>query len=145
MNQIALLLVIPLLAGCAYTVGPVNGSIARDKSVQINPFLNQTLEPRLTETVTAQLRKQFQQDGTYRLVTHGPADIIISGTITNYSRHEMNYARTDTLTVKDYRLSLTAQVTAMDPVARKVIVEKPVTGYTLIRVGSDLTSSERQA
>src|SRR5262249_22921442 len=117
----------------------------KDKSVQINPFVNQTLEPRLTEAVTAQLRKQFQQDGTYRLATHGPADVIISGTITNYTRHEMSFARNDTLTVKDYRLSMTAQVTAVDTTSHKVLVEKTVTGYTLIRVGSDLTSSERQA
>ena len=134
-----------LLTGCAYTVGPVNGVVAKDKSIQINPFLNQTPEPHLTDAVTAQLRKNLQQDGTYRLATHGDGDIVVSGSITNYFRHELTFARTDTLTVRDYRLSLTAQVTALDRNSGKVLFNRPVSGYTVIRMGADLTSTERQA
>jgi hypothetical protein len=134
-----------LIAGCAYTVGPVNGVIARDKSVQINPFANQTVEPHLTDAVTSQLRKQLQQDGTYRLATHGDGDIIISGSITNYQRNELTFARSDTLTARDYRLMITAQVTARDRGSGKVLFDAPVSGYTMIRVGADITSTERQA
>jgi hypothetical protein len=57
----------------------------------------------------------------------------------------MSFAPNDTLTVTDYRLSIQAQVTARDQTSGKVLLDKPVTGFTLIRVGSDLTSSERQA
>src|SRR4029077_3476862 len=134
-----------LLSGCAYTVGPVNGVIAREKSVQVNPFVNQTVEPHLTDAVTSQLRKRLQQDGTYRLATHGDGDIIVSGSITNYQRHELTFARSDTLTARDYRLMLTAQVTARERSSGKVIFDAPVSGFTLIRVGSDLVSTERQA
>ncbi|SRR6266704_1176314 len=139
------LLTLLALTGCAYTVGPVSGVVAKDKSIQINPFVNQTLEPRLTDAVTSQLRKRLQQDGTYRLATHGDGDIIVSGAITNFMRHELTFARTDTLTARDYRLSLTAQVTALDRSSGKVILDAPVSGYTMIRVGDDLTSTERQA
>src|SRR5689334_21050530 len=56
------------LTGCAgYHVGPVNGLGAREKSVQINPFVNKTLEPRLTDAVTHELRREVQRDGTYEL------------------------------------------------------------------------------
>src|SRR5438874_6740416 len=84
-----------LLCGCAYTVGPVNGVIAKERSVQIVPFANQTLEPHLTDEVTFQLRKILQQDGTYRLATHGDGDVIVSGTILGYERRELNFAATD--------------------------------------------------
>jgi hypothetical protein len=132
--------------GCAgYQLGPSNGVAAREKSIQIHPFANQTFEPRLTDAVTSQIRKEVQRDGTYQLATHAEGDIVLSGVITNYYRHAMSFQRTDTLTVRDYRLSLTAQVTARDRSSGKVILNQPVTGYTLIRVGSDLTSSERQA
>jgi len=47
--------------------------------------------------------------------------------------------------VSDYRLGLTARVTARDRSTGKLILDRPVTGYTLIRVGNDLASSERQA
>src|SRR5437899_4621330 len=39
-----------LVAGCAgYHLGSTNGVPAGERSVQVNPFLNQTLEPRLSD------------------------------------------------------------------------------------------------
>jgi hypothetical protein len=134
------------LSGCAgYRLGPSNGLAAGEKSVQVNPFANQTMEPRLGDAVTTELRRNLQHDGTYRLATRGGADIVVSGTITRYDRHELSLVPNDVQTVSDYRINVTAQVTARDTSTEKVIFEKPVTGYTLIQVGSDLTSSERQA
>ena len=133
-------------SGCAgYKLGPVNGLAAREKSVQINPFANQTLEPRLGDAVTAQLRKQLQRDGTYQLASHNDGDIVVSGSINRYLRQEVSFSSSDILTVRDYRLELRAQVTAHDRSTGKVIFDQPVTGQTLIRVTTDLTSTERQA
>ena len=42
-------------------------------------------------------------------------------------------------------MSLTARVTAREKSTGKVLLDQPVTGYTLIRVGADLPSAERQA
>jgi hypothetical protein len=92
-----------------------------------------------------QVRKQLQRDGTYRLATHDDGDILVTGAVTHYRRQEVSFIPTDVLTVRDYRLSLTAQVTARERSTGKVLFEQPVTGSTLIRVGADLTSSERQA
>jgi hypothetical protein len=134
------------LTGCAgYRLGPTNGMAAREKSVQISPFANRTLEPRLTDAVTSQLRKQMQRDATYRLATNGDGDIAVTGVITAYERIEVSFAPNDTLTVRDYRLALTAHVTARERSSGHLILDQPVTGYTLIRVGSDLTSTERQS
>src|ERR1043166_2788526 len=134
------------LTGCAgYRLGPTNGMAAREKSVQISPFANRTLEPRLTDAVTSQLRKQMQRDATYRLATNGDGDIAVTGVITAYERIEVSFAPNDTLTVRDYRLALTSHVTARERSSGHLILDQPVTGYTLIRVGSDLTSTERQS
>ncbi len=134
------------VSGCAsYRLGPVNGLAAREKSVQVNPFVNQTLEPRLGDAVTVQLRKQLQRDGTYQLATHDDGDIVVSGAITRYDRQETSFASTDILTVRDYRILLTAQVTARERSSGKVILDQPVVGTTLIRVTTDLVSTERQA
>jgi hypothetical protein len=135
-----------LLQGCAaYHLGPVNGEVAGEKSVQVAPFVNQTLEPRLTDAVTMQLRKQLQRDGTYRLATHDDGDILVSGVITRYTRHELSFSRADTLTARDYRISLTAEVTAKERGTGRVLWSKPVVAYTLLRIGNDLVSAERQA
>ena len=143
-------LVVSLVAlggsGCAgYKLGPVNGLAAREKSVQVSPFDNQTLEPRLTDAVTSQLRKQLQRDGTYQLASHNDGDIVVSGSVTRYVRQEVSFSSSDILTVRDYRLELSAQVTARDRSTGKVILDQVVTGTTLIRVTTDLTSTERQA
>ena len=53
-----------------------------EKSIQIIPFANQTMEPRLGDAVTIQVRKQLQRDGTYRLATHEDGDILVSGAVT---------------------------------------------------------------
>jgi hypothetical protein len=133
-------------SGCAgYKLGPVNGLAAREKSVQVNPFDNRTLEPRLNDAVTAQLRKELQRDGSYQLASHNDGDIVVSGSVTRYLRQEVSFSSGDILTVRDYRLELSAQVTARDRNTGKVILDQVVTSTTLIRVTTDLTSTERQA
>ena len=68
--------------GCAgYKLGPTNGLEAGARTIQINPPVNQTLEPRLAVELNQQLRKQLQRDGTYRLETRGEGDVIVSTTI----------------------------------------------------------------
>ena len=134
------------LSGCAgYQLGPTNGVAARGKSVQVMPFSNQTMEPRLGEAVTAQLRKELQRDGTYELASHDDGDIVVSGVVLNYVRIPLSFQPSDALTVTDYSLKMTAQVTARERGSGKVLFSQPVTGSTLVIVGSDLTSAERQA
>jgi len=133
-------------SGCAgYKLGPVNGLAAGEKSVQINPFANKTLEPRLGDAVTVQLRKELQRDATYHLASHNDGDIVVSGTINHYVRYQVSAAATDVLTAVDYRLEMRAQVTARDRSSGKLILDQPVTGTVIIRVTEDLTSAERQA
>jgi hypothetical protein len=135
-----------LLNGCAgYNLGPSNGTAARGKSIQVNPFANQTLEPRLSDALTSQLRKQLQQDGTFKLSTSDGSDIVVTGVITSYQRQELSFLPSDNLTVQDYRVSMTAKVTARDRISGKVLLDQPITGFTIIRVGNDLASTERQA
>jgi hypothetical protein len=133
------------LIGCAgYTLGPSNGMSAGAKSVQINPFANKTLEPRLSEAVTYALRKNLQLDGTFRLDTHGDGDIIVTGVVTHYTRHPLSFQPKDVVSVRDYRLTMTVQITARERTSGKVILDREVTGVTTIQQGNDMTSEERQ-
>ena len=144
-NPFFLLPVILLLAGCAgYQLGPTNGVAAGDKTIQITPFLNHTLEPRLGDAVTTALRQRIQRDGTYRVATHGGADLIVTGEVTRYDRHVLNLQAHDVLTVQDYRVNVTARITVHD-LSTGSTTNWTSTGYTLVRVGQDLTSAERQA
>jgi hypothetical protein len=134
------------LTGCAgYHLGPTNGEVAGAHSVQIDPFLNKTLEPRVSEYVISTLRKNLQQDGTYRIDTHDDGDIVVSGVIVGFQRNELSVQPTDVITPVDYEIIITAQVKAMDRRTGKLLFDHLVKGRTSLRVGNDLTSAERQA
>jgi hypothetical protein len=134
-----------LLGGCAgYHLGPVNGEIAGQRSVEVLPFNNQTLQPRLGDAVTQALREQLQTDGTYRLA-NSAGDVVISGVITSYSRTGLSFLSSDVLTANNYRVSIVAHIVARDHDTGKVLLDKDVDAYTLVHVGSDLTDAERQA
>lgn len=141
-------ILLPLLvvAGCAgYRLGPTNGLVAGEKSVQIKPFVNQTFEPRLSEPITSEIRKRVQQDGTYRLATHDDGDLVVSGTIVDYKRGGLSFEPNDVITVRDYNLTVSARIVAIDRVTGKTNLNQTVHGRTVIRVGNDLASAERQA
>jgi hypothetical protein len=70
---------------------------------------------------------------------------VVTGRLTKYERRVVSLVSTDVATARDYDVSLTAMVTARERSSGKVIFDKPVTSYTLVRVGPDLPSRERQA
>jgi lipopolysaccharide assembly LptE-like protein len=135
-----------LLAGCAgYRLGPVNGEIAGEKSIEILAFNNQTLQPRLGDAVTQALRERLQTDGTYHLATRGDGDIVVTGVITRYNRQGLGYLNNDVTTTENYRVDVAAHVVARDRATGRMLLDKNVTGYTLVHVGADLADAERQA
>lgn len=134
-----------LLAGCAgYHLGPTNGTHSGQRSVQVNSFLNQTIEPRLSDAVTSSLRKNLQREGTYKLNTQNDGDIILTGTILNYDRVQLSSQSTDVLTPRQYRIVLAAQVVARERLSGKVVLNRRVAGQSTTFVGNDLPSAERQ-
>lgn len=145
-SPLVCLLLALTLNGCAYHLGPTNGTTAGAKTVQIHPFTNQTLEPRISNDLTAALRKELMQDGTYRVATGGNGgDIVVSGVITEYRRNGMTYKPQDVITVRDFRIIMTVHVTAREQVTGNLLFDQTVTGSTLVRAGNDLPSDERQA
>jgi hypothetical protein len=139
-------LAIALLAGCAgYRLGPVNGAVAGEKSIEILPFNNQTLQPRLNDTVTEAVRERVQTDGTYRLATDGAGDLVMSGTLLQYSHAAMGYLNRSFVTPQNYRVGVVVRVTVRERASGKVLFSRDVKGHTLVNVGLDFASSERQA
>jgi hypothetical protein len=134
-----------LSGGCAgYHLGPVNGETAGDKSVEVVPFNNQTLQPRLGDAVTQALREQLQTDGTYHLA-RGAGDIVISGVIIGYNREGLSYLSSDIYTANNYQVGIVAHVVARERATGKVLLSKDMNGYTLVHVTSDLADAERQS
>lgn len=134
-----------LLSGCAsYRLGPSNGQVAGGRTIQITPFANRTLEPRLGDALTSALRKELQREGTFQLVTSEAGDLVVSGEITKFERGEVSFLPVDVVTARDYKVSFTAHVVARDRLSGKNVLDRDLTGSALMRVGNDLPSVERQ-
>jgi hypothetical protein len=135
-----------LAGGCAgYKLGPTNGIVSGSRTVKFKPFVNRTQDPRVTEYLSTSLRKQLQQDGTFRLETSGSPDILVSGEITKLERNGLSYLAGDILTPQEYTLTMQARVMAIDVSTGKTYINRLVSGSTYIRIGNDETSDERQA
>ena len=108
------------LCGCAgYRLGPVHPELTSGKTIQVNFFENRTLEPRLAEAVNRALRRNLQQDGSYKLNTRGDGDVIVNGAVLRYERQGVSFQPNDILTVRDYQVKLTVKVTATERAAAK--------------------------
>ena len=135
-----------VLAGCAgYHLGSVNGMPAGARTIEVQPFNNQTLEPRLGDTITQSLRERLQTDATYRLATHSNGDIVVTGVIRQYLRQGLGYLNTDASTPDNYRVDVGVHVIARERATGKIVLEKDVRGHTFVHIGPDLASAERQA
>ena len=143
---LAVSMAVLFLTGCAgYHLGPVNGAVAGEKSIEVVPFNNHTLQPRLGDAVTQALRERLQTEGTYRLATRGPGDVVVTGVITRYNREGVSFLSSDVVTPQDYRVNITAHITARERGTGKVLLNKDVNGSALVHVGGDLADTERQS
>jgi hypothetical protein len=135
-----------VLAGCAsYHLGPANGASAGQHSVEVLPFNNQTLQPRLGDAITQALRERLQTDGTYHLATHEPGDVVVTGVVKQYNRQGLGYLNTDVVTPENFQVTIMVHVIARERATGKLILDKDVKGHVLVNIGPDLASSERQA
>jgi hypothetical protein len=132
-------------SGCAYRLGPSSGVEPGSRSIAIQPFENNTLEPRVTESIATALRAQIQQEGTFLLATQGDGDVVVSGVVQNLTRDERSFQSRDTRTLRDYLFEMTAHVTAIERRSGRKILDREVRGHTMLRVVNDLPSAERQA
>jgi len=57
----------------------------------------------------------------------------------------VSFLNTDVTTVENYRIEVTAHITARESATGKLLVDKIVKGYTLTQTGTDLAEEERQS
>jgi hypothetical protein len=146
MRRLLFFMSVALLAGCAgYKLGPTNGLPAGSRSVEVKSFVNKTREPRITEYLAASMRKQFQQEGSFRLETSGRGDILVTGAIIHFDRGGLSYQNNDVLTPQEYILTLVAHVVVINLDTGKTNLNRDVFGRTYILIGNDQSSAERQA
>jgi hypothetical protein len=140
------LLLVFLLGGCAgYQLGPATpGYLRQVHSIAVPTFTNTTLVPRIEVLVTSTVIKQFQQDGTFKIVNADVADATLKGEIVGVNRSPARSVRGNVLATTEFNLNVTVKYTLTGRDG-KVLGGSAVAGSTSFFVGSDVSTDERQA
>jgi hypothetical protein len=135
------------LAGCmGYQIGPVKPHYLSDvQSISVPTFKNSTLQPRIEVLVTGTVIKQFQQDGTFRIVGDGEADATLKGEITAITRRPTRSVRGNVLATTEFGLTMTVRYQLVDRSGKPLAPAASAVGTTSFFVGRDVNTDERQA
>jgi hypothetical protein len=135
------------LNGCAgYHLGPATPSYLRNvHTIAVPTFGNSTLVPRIEALVTGTVIKQFQQDGTFRIVNPDAADAILKAEIVGVGRAPARSVRGNVLSTTEFQLTMTVKYTLVGRDEKVIGNPGAVSGSTSFFVGLDVNTDERQA
>jgi hypothetical protein len=136
-----------LLSGCAgYHLGPATPAYLRQiHSIAVPTFRNVTLVPRIEVLVTGTVIKQFQQDGTFRIVSEENADATLKGEIIVVGRSPARSVRGNVLATTEFNLALRVRYTLIGRDGKPLAGPSEAGGATSFFVGDDVIADERQA
>ena len=136
-----------LLEGCAgYQLGPATPTYLRQvHTIAVPTFGNTTLVPRIEVLVTGTVIKQFQQDGTFRIVSADAADATLKAEIVGVSRSPARSVRGNVLSTTEFNLNMTVRYTLVGRDGKALGAAGAVAGGTSFFVGTDVSTDERQA
>jgi hypothetical protein len=135
------------LTGClGYHIGPVKPSYLHDvHTLAVPTFQNQTLLPRIEVLVTSTVIKQFQQDGTFRIVGDEDSDATLKAEIMRVDRSPARSVRGNVLATTEFALAMHVKYSLIGRDGKTLAGPAEVTGTTSFFVGTDVTTDERQA
>ena len=145
---IALLLLAPLLSGCAgYHLGPIPPKFMDGvHTVAVPVFRNNTLQPRLEVLAASCVIKELQQDGTFKIGPVDQSDVVINGTVIQVYRYGARSVRSDVLKQSEYMLMVTIGYNVTRRSTGEVLTIGSVVGNTSFMVsGNDVNQDEREA
>lgn len=133
------------LCGCGgYQWTRVGSGAYGAGSIGFEAFENQTREPGLIAPLMVALRRTAVEDGTFDVVGAGEADIEVTGQLRNYQRRGLSFARESIEVVRDFRMTLVAEVTAVDKRRGVTLFEnRRIEANAALKSAPDLAAAER--
>jgi hypothetical protein len=142
------LLIVWGVTGCAgYRVGNISGrDLQGVHSVYVPVVRNDSLEPDVQVTVTNEIIRRFNNDGTLTVNQTSNADSELDVTIDNVHRTATRSSTSDVLVTAQYQLTIEAKVTFINRrLGRKIFENSTVTGSTTFFTQANIQEGERQA
>lgn len=141
------LLLVFLLGGCAgYQLGPATpGYLRHVHTIAVPTFSNTTLVPRIEVLVTSTVIKQFQQDGTFRIVNPDAADATLKCEIVGVNRSPARSVRGNVLSTTEFNVTMIVKYSLVGRDGKVLGSAGAVSGSTSFFRGTDVATDERQA
>lgn len=139
------LAVAALAAGCAgYRLGSTLPPGVR--SVYVPTFINKTGEPLLEADTTSATVREFQKDGTLRVVPSADeADLDLTVTLKKYGLEPLRYQSDNSKKAREYRLRIDVEIVCKRKGVEAPMVQKEVYGEATFYPEGGLSSSKQQA
>jgi hypothetical protein len=135
------------LSGClGYHIGAIKPYYLKDvQTLAVPTFKNETLIPHIDSLVTNTVIKQFQQDGTFRIVNEGNADAILKAEITRITRSPARSLVGNVLATTEFNLAMHVRYRLVGRDGHLLGPIGEAIGTTSFFVGTDVVTDERQA
>ena len=117
---------------------------ATSNAISIPTFKNSTLHPRIEVLVTSTVIKQFQQDGTFRIVGDEDADATLKGEITSITRVPTRSVRGNVLATTEFGLTMRVRYSLVDRAGKQLAPPTYALGTTSFFVSRDVNTDERR-
>ena len=136
---------IALLSGCVgYTWGT---SVPEEyRTVAVPVFENLTEVSEMGPTITQYTLREFQREGSFKVVRPADAAIEVQGVIRKMTRLGIAYDRARGMRASEYRYEILVDVTFVDRRKGKVLLErKGLQGETTFLTQNDLLTGQKNA
>jgi hypothetical protein len=134
-----------IVSGCAgYRWGTSVPEEYRKLAVPV--FENLTHVSEIGPIVTQYTLREFQREGSFRIVRPADAAIEIQGVLRSATREGIAYDRNRGMRASEYRYAVSADISFVDKKSGKVLLErKDVKGETSFLVNDDLLTGQKNA
>jgi hypothetical protein len=107
------------MCGCSYSFrGQTAGAI---QSIAVPTLENESTEFGIAETLTDELIRSFQRDGTLRIQNEDQADAILTGRILRVEDEPYSARPGDEITVQEYRFSMTCEFDLINSATQEIM------------------------
>lgn len=145
MKRIKLLLPMLLLAaGCASSYSWKSSVPTDMRTVSVPVFVNKSEIQELGAIASRQLLREFQREGTFKLVRNDDSVLEIQGVIVSTSYDRLAYSRRSGLRIFGYNFEITASISIVDHKNGRVLIDnKTYIGSAPMTASDDLMNAAR--
>lgn len=135
-----------LASGCASSYAWKSPVPQDMRSVSVPVFVNQSNIQEMGAVATRQLLREFQREGSFKLVRNDDSVIEIQGVILNTNNERLAYSRRNGQRISGYDFRVTANVSVIDHKNGRVLINnKSYTGSAAMTASDDLMNAARNA